>query len=160
MRKVRVLAKTEEPVGRIWDIIIDIKNWDKLIKFVKKIYIKDEVKVGTKFYDVTTILLFPTRIEHKILEIDKYKKFQMEAYMPFNNGKILQTILIKDKSKYKEVEIEISFKINSLLLDLLFGHILETRLKVMVTKTLLKLQENLNEKNKKSGVFRESELLT
>jgi len=159
MRVVKVLARTEQPVDEIWDVIIDIKNWDKLIKFVKKITIIDQVKVGTRFYDVTTILWIPTKIEHKILDIQKNKRFKMEAYMPFNGGKMFQTILINDKGKYKEVEIEISFTINSFLLDLLFGHILKKRLKIMTVQTLLKLQKNLNEKNIKKGISRKSEIL-
>lgn len=160
MRKVKVSVKTEEPINEAWDLIIDVKNWDKLIKFVQKISIKDSVKVGTKFQDITKIMWIPTQIEHKILVIQKYKKFQMEAYMPFKTGKMLQTILINNKGKYKEVEIEISFKINSFLLDLIFGNILEKRLKIMVVQTLLKLQENFEKKNAQKGIYRKSEILS
>lgn len=160
MRKVKILVKTEEPINEIWDLIIDVKNWNKLIKFVQKISIKDSVGEGVKFYDITGILWIPTKIEHKILVIQKYKKFQMEASMPLNTGKMLQTILINNYGKYSEVEIEIAFEINALLLDLIFGLILEKRLKIMITQTLLNLREKLNEKNAKKNIFRKSEILT
>lgn len=160
MRKVRILVKTEEPLVEIWDLIIDVKNWDKLIKFVQKIIIKDFVRIDTKFYDITAILWIPTKIEHKIIDVQKYKKFQMEAYLPLRTGKMLQTILIKKKGKYSEVEIEIKFKINFFLLDFLFGYILERRLEIMVRETLLSLQERLNREHEKNGVQRKSEILT
>lgn len=159
MKKVVVRARTEESIEEIWDVIIDIKNWDKLIKFVKRIEIKENVKVGTKFYDITEIFWIPLKVKHKIVRIDKYKNFQMEAYMPFGSGIMFQEILIENKGKFSEVTIEVSYKINSSLLDLIFGHILELRLKEMIKDTLLKLQENLNDKNAKKGITRKSEII-
>lgn len=159
MKKVVVRARTEESIEEIWDVIIDIKNWDKLIKFVKKIEINKAPQKGTKFYDITEILWIPTKIEHKITDIQKYKRFQMEAYMPLNSGIMFQEILIENNGKFSDVKIQISFKINSSLLDLIFSPILMKRLKIMVVDTLLKLQENLNEKNKKRGITKKSIIL-
>lgn len=160
MKKVVVRARTEESIEEIWDVIIDIKNWDKLIKFVKKIDIKENPQKGTKFFDITEILWIPTRIEHTILKIEKYKRFQMEAYMPFGSGIMFQEINIENKGKFSEVTIEVSFEIYSSLLDLIFSPILMMRLKIMVVDTLLKLQKNLNEKNKKRGIIKKSQIIT
>lgn len=160
MKKVVVKARTEESIEEIWDVIIDIKNWDKLIKFVKKIDIKELPQKHTKFFDITEILWVPTKIEHTILEIEKYKRFKMEAYMPQNFGIMYQEIIIENKGKFSEVKIEVSFKIYSSLLDLIFSPILKKRLKIMVVDTLLKLQENLNEKNKKRGIIKKSQIIT
>jgi hypothetical protein len=160
MKKVLVRARTEESIEEIWDVIIDIKNWDKLIKFVRKIEIKDTPQKNTKFFDVTEILWIPTKIKHTILDIQKYKHFKMEAYMPLNSGIMYQEIIIEDKGKFSEVTIEISFKIYSALLDFIFSPILKMRLKIMVIETLLKLQQNLNEKNSKRGIIKKSQIIT
>jgi ribosome-associated toxin RatA of RatAB toxin-antitoxin module len=159
MRKVVIRARTEESIEEIWDVIIDIKNWDKLIKFVKRIEINEKVEKGTVFHDITGIFWIPLKVKHKIVKIDKYKNFQMEAYMPFGGGIMHQEILIENKGKFSEITIEVSFKINSSLLDLMFGHILKIRLKEMIKDTLLKLQENLNNKNIKRGIIKKSEII-
>ena len=159
MRKAAVIAITEEPIDEIWKEIKDVKNWDKLIKFVKKIYISDPVKEGTYFYDITAILVLPTPIKHKIVKIEKYKKFWMEAYLPFGSGKMFQTIDIKNKNGKKEVKIEIKFYISFFLFDWIFGPILEIRLKQMIVQTLEKLDNKIRAKNLKKGISRKSEII-
>ena len=77
MRSIVVRARTEEPIEDIWELITDVKNWDKLIKFVKKISIKEPVKEGSQFRDTTAILWFPAPVKHTITEVEKYKKFKM-----------------------------------------------------------------------------------
>src|ERR1700690_183126 len=111
MRQVKVIAKTDEPIEKIWKLIIDVKNWDSLIKFVKKIYLKSPVALGTKFYDITSIFLLPVIIEHKITKIEENRKFIMEAYLPLRTGKMFQSIIIENKGKEKEIQIEVKFYI-------------------------------------------------
>jgi hypothetical protein len=147
MRQVRVMAKTDEPIEEIWEVIIDVKNWDKLIKFVKKIYLLDSVKVGGKFYDITTIFLLPAVIEHKITKIEKYKEFTMEAYLPFRTGKMFQSIAIKSKGNQKQIQLEIKFYISFFLFDIIFGSLLEKKLKEMVVETLKKIDNQIGSKN-------------
>lgn len=147
MRQIVVIAKTEEPVEEIWSLIIDVKNWARVIKFVKKIYLKGDVKAGTKFYDVTSILWLPTVIEHRIKEIEKHKKFIMEAYLPLKTGKMFQSIIIKNDGTKKEIQIEIKFYIRFFLFDIIFGKLLEVRLKQMVVETLKKIDNQTGNKN-------------
>src|SRR5579862_9036733 len=125
MHSVSVTVKTKEDPNIFWDKIMDVKNWDKLIKFVKKIYIKNPVLINTNFYDVTTIFWFPVKIEHTITEIEKNKKFYMEANLPFHNGKMFQTIDINTSHQTSIIKIQIKFYINFFLFDLLFGKLLE-----------------------------------
>lgn len=159
MRSVKVTARTEEPVEGFWDLIMDVPNWTHLIKFVKFIRSSGEIKESSNFYDVTAIMWIPAIIHHKIIKIEKYKKFEMEAEMPFRTGKMFQTIEIEKKGKFNYISIEIKFYINFFLFDRTVGPILELRLKDMLTGTLLKLKENLEAKNKKQGIVRMSEII-
>jgi hypothetical protein len=159
MRSVRVTARTEEPVEGFWDLIIDVRNWTHLIKFVKFIKIFGEVKESAKFYDVTVIMWIPAIVHHKITKIEKYRQFMMEAALPFRTGKMFQTIRIEKKGKFNYISIEIKFYISFFLLDRLIGHILELRLKNMLSGTLLKLKEEWETKNSKQGIVRVSEII-
>lgn len=159
MRKVRVLAKTKVRAEDFWDKIVDVKNWDKLIKFVKKIYISQPVKEGVIFYDVTTILLLPVKIKHTIIKIDKYKNFFMEAYLPFDSGKMYQTIEIKKQDNISTVNIEIKFQINNFILDLIFGPILKRRLRQMIVETLQKVRDDLVREGLKRDLVKKSEII-
>ena len=149
IRTVSVKAKTAHSKENIWDIAIDIKNWDKLIKFVKKIYMKDDVKEGAVFYDITAILIIPGLVRHKIIEIEPNKKLYVEAYIPFNSGKMFQTISIKDLNGKREIEIEIKYYISFFIFDLIFGKILEHRLKDMIVSSLKNAQLTLDKKYNK-----------
>lgn len=147
MRRVKVTAKTDEPIEEIWALIIDVKNWDSLIKFVKKIYLKSPVAQGAKFYDITSILLLPVIIEHKITKIEEHKEFIMEAYLPLKTGKMFQSIIIENKGKEKEIQIEIKFYISFFLFDLIFGSLLEKRLKQMIVETLKTIDNKIGSEN-------------
>src|SRR3989304_1553215 len=112
MRKVTIMAQTEEGIGRVWDLIMDIENIFKLAKFVRKASIKETIKEGIEFYDVTGILWVPMPIKHKITKIKKHEKFIMEADLPLKSGKMFQTLSVKDTGKYREIEMEIKFNID------------------------------------------------
>ena len=146
MRKVSVVVRTEEPIEELWDLMIDINKWDKLIKFVREISIKEPVKEGTQFYDITGIMWFPTHIKHRITKIEKYKKFSMETYLPLKNGKMFQTIEMNKTGKFADISIEIKFYIRFSLFDLISGPILERRLKRMLVETVKKVENEARRK--------------
>ena len=114
MRIVKVVAKTKASPNFFWDKIIDVKNWNQLIKYVKFIKLQGEIKENAKFYDLTTIIWFPALVHHQITKVEKYKKFYMEAYLPFNNGKMVQTIDIEKKQGFNYITMQIKFNINFL----------------------------------------------
>lgn len=159
MRRVKITARTEEPVEGFWDLIMDVGNWTHLIKFVKFIKLSGQVRENAKFYDVTAIMWIPAVVHHKITKIEKYKQFAMEAELPFKTGKMFQTIMIERKGEFNYISIEIKFYISFFLFDRIIGPILELRLKDMLNGTLLKLQEDLEAKNKRLGIVRESEII-
>lgn len=145
MRKVIVVSKIEKRAEDIWKLIMDLENFVKSVKFVKKATILKSVKEGMEFYDVTTILWFPIRIKHKILTIKKNEKFVMEAYFPFKNGKMLQTIALKDMGNYSKIKVDIEFNINFPFFDIILGPILEMRLKQMIMETIKNIENQMQE---------------
>lgn len=148
MRSVKVIVKTESSPEKFWNLIINVPNWSRLIKFVKYIKFFGEVGEDEKFYDITSIMVFPVIIHHKITKIEKYKRFYMEAYMPFKTGKMFQTIDIEKKDNLTYITIEIKFKIYFFLFNFILGSILEKRLENMIVSTLEKIKnENQIYKN-------------
>ena len=152
MRSVKVIAKTKESPREFWNLIIDVANWNHLIKFVKLIKMFGEVKEGARFFDVTTIMIFPAIVYHKITKIEKYKKFYMEADMPFRTGKMVQTIDIAKKDNLTYITIEIKFKIYFFLFDFIFGSILKSRLEDMIEQTLHKIKDE-------NQIYKNSEII-
>lgn len=149
MRSVAVSVKTEEGIGTIWQLVIDVEKLFKLAKFVKKVSIQEPVKEGVQFYDVTGILWIPIPIRHKITTIKKYEKLVMEADLPLKSGKMFQTISVKDMGKHRKIEMEIKFNIDFPLFDIIFGYILEIRLRRMIIESFKNIEGYMN---KKEGV--------
>lgn len=141
MRSVKVIAKTKIPAKDFWEIIINVRNWSNVIKFVRYIKVFGEIKEGSKFYDVTSIMFFPVIVYHKITKIEKYRRFYMQAYMPFKSGIMYQTIDIEKNGSFSNITLEIKFKINFFLFDFIFGSLLEKRLKIMIVETLEKIKK-------------------
>lgn len=146
MRKVAFLAQTEENIGKVWSLIMDIENIFKQAKFVRKVLIKDPVKEGITFHDVTGILWIPIPILHKITKIKKHETFEMEADLPLKSGKMFQTLSVRDAGEYREIEMEIKFHINFPVFDIIIGPILEVRLRQMITQTFKNIESYLNRK--------------
>lgn len=144
MRKVVIMAQTKEELEKIWKLIMDVEKIFKLAKFVKKVSIKEPIKEGVKFYDVTGILWIPIPILHKITTIKSHEKFIMEVDLPFKSGKMFQIFLVKDAGKYREIEIEIKFNIDFPVFDIIFGYILEIRLKQMIRETFKNIERYMN----------------
>ena len=144
MRKVVILAQTEEGIEKAWDLIMDIENIFKLAKFVRKVSIKGPIKEGIEFYDVTGILWIPIPIKHKIIRIKKNEKFAMEADLPLKSGKMFQTLSVKDMGKVREIEMEIKYNIDFPVFDIIFSPILQYRLKQMITETFRNIESYIN----------------
>lgn len=144
MRKVAVVHKTERGMEEIWRLIMDLENLFKSAKFVKKVSISEPIREGVEFYDVTTILLIPIPILHKITTIKKYEKFIMEADLPLKSGKMFQTFSVRDMGRHREIEMEIKFNINFPIFDIILGSILEVRLKQMILETIKNIESQIH----------------
>lgn len=135
MQRIVTENITSIKAERVWKLLTDINNYPNFIKFVRKI--KDrpsDFKEGVYWTDITNIVWIPLLIKHKIIKIEKNKKFTYELFLPFGGTMIEECELTTD-SKGTHVRSEIKFTFRNYLLDLIFGAILKKRLKEMLEGT-------------------------
>lgn len=139
MRTIKSRMIIPPHIKNPWQQVADINSYPNFIKFMKEARLLGPVKVGTNWYDVTTILGLPIKINHKIIKIVQNKEISYEATLPLG-GKMWQKISLIKNGTDEILEAEIKFKFKQILLDYSLGFILEKRLNQMVQETFKNLK--------------------
>ncbi len=135
MPEIVIENTTSIEVEKVWSLLTDINSYPKYVKFV--LTIKDPAeafKEGIYWTDITDIVWIPLSIKHRIIKVEKNKKFAYEVFLPFGGTMMEEFELITCKEGTKIYsKIELTFK--NYLLDLVFGPILKKRIRTMWQET-------------------------
>lgn len=140
MQKITVENVASIEAKRVWSLLTDINNYPKYIKFVVRI--KDppsDFKEGVFWTDITDIFWIPSSIRHKIIKIEKNKRFVYEVFLPFG-GKMMEECRLITEGKETRIITKIEFSFKNYLLDFVFGAILKKRLRKMMGETARNLK--------------------
>ncbi len=139
MRNVKVESEINLPIKEVWKLLTDIKTYPRYVKFVKQVYINEQLAPGTYWYDKTTILFFPLKIRHQVKSLEQEKQIIFLVNTPFG-GEMLQSFTMERFSAGTKVNGVISFELGKKILDFLLGGLLEARLRDMLESTLLRIK--------------------
>lgn len=127
---------------RVWSLLTDVNNYPKYIEFVTKIKNPPEAfKEGVYWTDITNIVWIPLSIKHKIIKIEKNKKFAYELFLPFGGAMTEECELIACKEGTK-IYSKIEFTFKNYLLDIIIWAILKRRLEEMLKRTFRNIKAN------------------
>lgn len=133
MRKLVFALVTDTRPDKIWQLLADINNYHKYIKYCYKSRLIGDFQEGSSWYDFSTVAFIPLRINHKIIKIIPNKKIVYLIKTPI--VEIWQTILIEEGKKTR-VKLEVIIDSPNRLIDKTLGTFLYVRNRQMLEKTV------------------------
>lgn len=131
MRKVFVSEELNVPPQRVWDLITDLENYPKYVKFVKSVKYNEPLKLNSQFSDVTKIAWIPLKIKHTVDIFDKNKTLGFFVKMPLG-GKMYQRAVLTPSTKGTRFDLWIEFTHGNPVSDFFAAPILSKRIKQML----------------------------
>ncbi len=132
MRTITVSTSSYIPLEMLWNIITDIPQYPRYVKFIRKALLYGPVAVGVRWDDETTILWLPVCMKHTITRLEQYQVFAFDLNLPLG-GKMSQMYTFCSRNSETTIVATISFFLGIRILDTLIGPILEHRLRAMLT---------------------------
>jgi hypothetical protein len=126
MRKIKMQARSTTLSQKdLWAIMTKIEDYPKWCKFCKSMVIT-EFEEGAVFYDVTTLLWIPIKIEHVITKIKPYEELHFFLTLP-RGGKMWHKFSFKQEGNIGYMTIEVTFDLGNKFKNATAGHVLEKR---------------------------------
>jgi ribosome-associated toxin RatA of RatAB toxin-antitoxin module len=126
MRKVVMQGKSKtHSHEELWKLAADLEKYPEWVKFCKKVTIT-EIKEGETFYDVTTLLWIPLKIEHVITKLNPHEDIHFFIKLP-GGGKMWHRFAFKQDGQHGLVVADISFDLGNKLYNATVGYVLEKR---------------------------------
>lgn len=132
MKKASLTVTVDLTPNELWDIFHEVKEYPRFVPFMTKAEIHNPLRLGTIWYDITTILFYPVRVRHTVDIYDPLKEIGFFCELPFD-GKMYQRFSLEkvDKDTTK-VTGEITFHLGDPVVTLLLGPFLKARLQAML----------------------------
>ncbi len=142
MRKIKMQARSSTLSQKdVWKIMTTIEDYPQWCKFCKKMLIDDtNLKEGTIFHDITTLLWIPLKIKHIVTKIEPYEKLHYLLELP-RGGKMWHKFGFRQQDKITYMTIEITFDLGNSLKDATVGYVLEKRWLQLIDQGFSGLEE-------------------
>lgn len=127
-----------EPLD-IWEIVENVATYPKYVKFMHKAKISGPFEAGSSWTDLSTVLVFPLLVKHKITKVEEGKRAVFLIKMPFG-GRIIQEIGLEPIKNGTKIRISADINLGNKLMDILLSGFFKRRTRVMLVRTL----ENFN----------------
>lgn len=138
MQKIVVENITSLKIDKVWELLTDIKSYPQYMEFVREVKAPKVFKEGVCWSDITNIFWIPLEIKHKIIKIEKNKKFIYELFLPMG-GTMMEEIGLTVSGKGTKIHSEIKFTFKNRLVDFVLGSLLKKRLREMLKGTFRNL---------------------
>ena len=142
MRNLTFSIKTDAPVNKIWIIISDINSYHKYIKYCHKSKLVGDFKEGSSWYDWSTVVFLPLKINHLIIKIIPGKQIGYLIKTPF--GEIRQKITIK-KGKKTLLRLDVTINFPNWLIDKTLGNFVYLRNYQMLKTTMKNYKDDFKD---------------
>lgn len=139
MKSLNFEFTTSASTKNIWSILSDVDNYHRYIKYCRSSKLKGEFKEGSSWYDWSTVVFLPLKINHKIIKITPGEKIIYQIKMPIGN--IWQTILIS-KGKKTKVKLEVVIDFPNRFIEKTLGALVYMRNREMLASTMNNFKDN------------------
>jgi ribosome-associated toxin RatA of RatAB toxin-antitoxin module len=134
MRKLEFVIHTKATTKNVWQLMSNVDNYYKYIKYCHKSKLVGNFQEGSSWYDWSTVMFLPLKINHKIVNIVPNKKIVYLISSQF--GEIRQTILIIKEGKATQLTLKVNIDFPNRLIDKTFGAFVSLRNKKMLEATI------------------------
>jgi len=135
MRKAVFETTIAQPVDTVWSVITKVEDYPSYIRYVHKAEQPESLKVGSEWFDWSTIIFVPLRLKHIVVKMEPNKALVFFMPLPFG-GEMNQLVTIKQYGSGTKIRAEINFDLKHPILNQVVGPILTRRLLIMMNSTL------------------------
>lgn len=139
MKKIEINETFNLSVDKVWSIFTNFGNYPKYFKYIKKVFYKGEMKNGSIWFDLATVVYFPALVLHKVTKFEENKRIEFYVPLPFV-GKIIETVDFWEENKKTHVKAIISYDYGPIF-GPLFNKIFEKRFTEMLRDGLIKFKK-------------------
>ena len=144
MRKAVFEATIDRSVDAVWSVITEVRDYPSYIRYVYKVEWPESFKVGSEWFDWSTIIFVPLRLKHIVVKMEPNKALVFFMPLPFG-GEMNQLVTIKQYGSGTKIRAEINFDLKYPILNQIVGPILTRRLLIMMNSTLDNFKRKQNE---------------
>jgi ribosome-associated toxin RatA of RatAB toxin-antitoxin module len=144
MRTLNFEFETSAKTDQIWSLLTDVNNYHRYIKNCIKSTLVGDFKEGSSWYDWSTVVYLPLKVNHKIIKIVPKKEIIYQIPLPL--GSIWQKLTISEGEKTK-VQLEVNIDFPNRLIDQTLGALVAYRNQDMLSATINNFKDHFNENN-------------
>lgn len=133
MRKLAFEYQTKEPINKIWSLLSNVNNYHLHIKYCLRSGLIGNFQEGASWYDWSTVVYVPLKINHKIIKIVPHKKIEYKIELPI--GDIWQTLSIST-GKQTKVRLQIVIDFPNRFVNQTIGSLVYYRNRKMLEGTI------------------------
>lgn len=138
MRNLTFEVDTTASVEQIWSLLTGVNNYHLYIKNCSKSVLVGDFKEGSSWYDWSTVVYLPLKINHKIIKVVPKKEIHYQVELPI--GVIWQKLVIIEGKKNK-VQLEINIDFPNSIVDKTLGTLVHYRNRMMLAETISNLKK-------------------
>ena len=135
MRKALFEATINQPVDTVWSVITKVEDYPSYVRYVHKVEQPKSLKVGSEWFDWSTIIFVPLRLKHTVVKMEPNKVLGFFVPLPFG-GKMNQLFTITQYGRGTKLYAEINFDLKYPIFNQVIGPILTRRLVLMMNLSL------------------------
>lgn len=144
MKRMTIEATVDLPPQKVWELFTRPENYVKYFKYIKKVIYRGEMKKGSIWFDIATVVYFPALTMHRVTVFEKEKEIGFDVPLPFI-GKIIERVKFIKSGEKTIVKATIDYDYGPIF-GFLFNSMFERRFREMIEDGIDKAKKDLEEK--------------
>jgi hypothetical protein len=110
MQKVIISTDLSLSIHQVWELLSNTNHYSRFIAYQLYVEPVGELEEGMDWYDITTILWIPLKINHTVTVFKKHKQLTNSLSFPFN-GWMIQDFLgfFINKKRWKNIDTDTGY---------------------------------------------------
>ena len=131
MKQIIIETEVDLPKEKVWNLLTNLQNYPKYFKYIKRVFYVGELKKGSNWLDLATVVYFPALVLHRVTQFEKEKR--LEFYVPLLIGKIVETIDLSERNNKTYVKAVVVYDYGPIF-GPIFNKIFEKRFTEMINE--------------------------
>ncbi len=136
MRTIEFETIVPVAIDEVWAMFKKVEEYPQIIEYCHKAKLVGGFKEGSNWYDWSTVLIVPLKVNHQIEKILPNAEIIYSIPLPFGVFLKQESKLEGKSSRETNVKMVVTIAFESKLLDSILGNFVEYRNKRMISKTI------------------------
>lgn len=134
MKNLEIESVLDLSTEKTWKLLTEVENYPYYIKFCNKAVLEGPFEEGSYWYDWTSVVYLPLKIQHKIEKVLLLQEIKYLITTPLL--KISQNITCTEKQSKTMIRIEFKYDFANKLFEKIFGSLIYRRNKEMLVNLM------------------------